>query len=93
MRTFGLVAAAMIGAVTAVKTTDTTMEVQKAGEITARDGYMGQTMSNKSYEIENLDDIQATIAKFYDDEAKPFIKKHRNMVWKAAMAKMEKENG
>jgi len=50
-------------------------------------------VTSYSYEIENLDDVQDEIAGFYNDEAKPFIEKHREAVYQAALAEAEEKFG
>ena len=91
-----ILAAAVIAGASAIKMRDadyseTAMIVE--GDSTSRDGYMNQTWSNKSYEIETLDNVQAELIGWYDASAKPFLETHRNMVWKAALAQAEEKNG
>jgi len=43
--------------------------------------------------IDSLDDVQESIEGWYDVTAKPFLQKHRNMVYDAALAEAEEKYG
>ena len=77
-----MLAAAMIGTVASVKQT-----------YTQREGNMEETMTNRTFLIDNLDDVQNSIGQWYDAKAKPFIQEHRQLVWRAALAEVEEEKG
>jgi hypothetical protein len=78
-----MIAAALLGAAHAIKQTT----------VTTRDGNMGQTLTKEGFMIDELDDVQTEIENWYDTTTKPFIKKHRNMVYQAAYAECEDKYG
>ena len=63
-----------------------------AGATTETEGHMQETVTNVSYQVD-LDSIQAEIEAWYSDVASPFIGDHKDMVYKAALAEMEKKHG
>jgi hypothetical protein len=63
------------------------------GTKTTTEGYGGQTKTAYSYDLENLDQVQEEILGFYQEEAKPFIEKHRSQVYEAALAEAEQKYG
>jgi len=83
MRTQSLILAALIGASHAIKQTT----------VAQREGNMGQTLTTEGFMIESLDDVQTEIEEWYTNTTKPFIKEHRNLVYKAAFAEMEEKHG
>ena len=89
MRTFELVAAALIGYVSAIK-----MGVNQDNYTTeTRAGNMGQTLTTESFTLDNLDAVQDEIEGWYGAVAKPYITSHREQVYKAALAEAEAEFG
>jgi len=87
MRTFELVTAALIGYASAIKMNTSQTSVD------TREGNMGQTLTAEKFTIDNLDSVQDEITNWYDVTAKPFISKHREMVYTAALAEAEAEFG
>jgi len=87
MRTFELVTAALIGYASAIKMNTAQTSVD------TRDGNMGQTLTAEKFTLDNLDSVQDSINGWYDVTAKPFITKHREQVYSAALAEAEKDYG
>ena len=87
MRTFELVTAALIGYASAIKMNTAQTSVD------TRDGNMNQTLTAEKFALDNLDSVQDEIEGWYDVTAKPFITKHREMVYGAALAEAEVKYG
>lgn len=83
MKNQAIIISALIGATQAVK----------QGTQTQAEGNMGQTITFQEYSLESLDEVQAEIEAWYGDIAAPFIKAHRNQVYKAALAEAEAKYG
>jgi hypothetical protein len=63
------------------------------GVSTTEEGYMGETETTTLYNAVDLDSIQVEIEGWYSSVAAPFIGDHKDMVYKAALAEMEREHG
>ena len=63
------------------------------GVTTTEEGYMGETETTTLYNAVDLDSIQVEIEGWYSNVAAPFIGDHKDMVYKAALAEMEREHG
>jgi hypothetical protein len=51
-----------------------------------REGNMGQTLTAEGFMFEGLDDVQSEIENWYTNYSRPFIRKHREIVFQAAYA-------
>jgi len=80
----------LIASVSAIKQA---VDQDEAEPIVETRNNMDQTKTSFSYEVENLDDIQSEITKWYEITGNPYIIKHRDQVYEAAWAEAEEKYG
>lgn len=87
---FAAIIAATLATANAVKQNYT---MNNMGDATTSEGNMQETVTDITYQIVDLDQVQSEIERWYSDTASPFISDHKDMVYKAALAEMEAEHG
>jgi hypothetical protein len=87
----GIALAALSSFTLAVKQQDPQMESVFTKDVS--EGNAGETMTWWSYPMDDLDKTKELVDSWLGEKAGPFIKQHRNKVYKAALADTEKRMG